>query len=463
MGIVVDPQARFANTAPVVVVGAGGAGAMAALAVRGSGAEVLLLERDASPAGATARSTGMIPAAGTRVQAACGVADTPDQFALDIQAKANGSADEALLGTYTQQASAVLDWLTEKHGMQFELVEGRPPGHSARRMHALAERGGTTLIAALYSALGANGAQVVPGVRVTDLIVDNEQRVLGVRFRRANGSDGQVGCGALVLACSGFAGNPGLVAQHLPDVRTLPFAGHEGSQGDALQWGAELGAAVADIDGFIAHGAVVMSQRLPMPWSLMTEGAIQVNRDGERFVNEHEGYSESALFVLAQPGGEAFNVYDERVHEVGLTMPNYPAAVASGVVKRAATLRDLAEQLGIAREGLEQTVALVNALAFEDDVDDFGRQFFGTQMLLGPFYGVPVTPALLGTEGGLAVTPEGRVLKQSREPFANLLAAGAAARGVSGDGGGGYLEGNGLLTAVVGGYLAGCTAAKLAG
>jgi fumarate reductase flavoprotein subunit len=265
-----------------------------------------------------------------------------------------------------------------------------------------------------------------------------------------------------VLACSGFAGNPALVAQHLPDVRTLPFAGHEGSQGDALQWGVELGAAVADIDGFIAHGSVVASQRMPMPWSLMTEGAIQVNRDGERFVNEHEGYSESALFVLAQPGGEAFNIYDERVHEVGLTMPNYPAAVVSGVVKRAATVRDLAEQLGVARDGLEQTLALVNALAFEDDVDDFGRRFFGTQMLLGPFYGVPVTPALLGTEGGLAVTASGRVLRQDGDPFPNLLAAGAAARGVSGDGSGGYLEGNGLLTAVVGGYLAGCAAAQLA-
>jgi fumarate reductase flavoprotein subunit len=198
---------------------------------------------------------------------------------------------------------------------------------------------------------------------------------------------------------------------------------------------------------------------LPLPWSLMTEGAVQVNRDGERFVNEHEGYSESALFVLAQPGATAFMIYDERVHEIGLTMPNYATAVTSGVIKRESLLRDLSEQLGVKREGLEATIALVNALAFDDDADEFGRQFRATQMLLGPYYGVPVTGALLGTEGGLATDAMGRVLRKNGSPFPNLLAAGGAARGVSGDAGGGYLEGNGLLAAIVGGYIAGSTAA----
>jgi fumarate reductase flavoprotein subunit len=104
----------------------------------------------------------------------------------------------------------------------------------------------------------------------------------------------------LVIATNGFAGNRDLVAQYLPDVRGLLFAGHDTSQGDALTWAGDLGAAVEDIDGFLAHSSVVMPQRLQLPWALMTEGAIQVNRQGERFGNEHEGYSESALFVLAR-------------------------------------------------------------------------------------------------------------------------------------------------------------------
>lgn len=463
MGIVVDPKAKFEATVPVVVIGAGGAGAMAALAARHAGADVMVLDRDASPGGATARSSGMIPAAGSAAQAAVRINDSAQQFSDDIQAKANGSADAVLVEAYTRQAAEVLDWLTREYGIRFELVEGRAPGHSVRRMHALADRGGATLLSTLYSAIGKAGVQMKSAARVTDLVVDGSQRVLGVRYERASGKAGYVGCRALVLASSGFAANEALVAEHLPDVRALPFAGHDGSQGDALLWGLELGVGVADLDGFLAHGSVVLAQRLPLPWSLMTEGAIQVNRDGERFVNEHEGYSESALFVLAQPGGIAFNIYDARVHEVGLTMPNYAAAVEAGFVKRGVALRDLAEQLGIKVEGLESTIAFVNALAFEGDMDDFGRRFQASQMLLGPYYGVQVNAALLGTEGGLAIDASGRVARADGSLLPNLVAAGAAARGVSGDAAGGYLEGNGLLAAFVGGFNAGRTAAQLAG
>lgn len=459
MGIVVDPTARFDATVPLVVIGAGGAGATAALAASDTGAEVMVLERDATPGGATARSSGMVPAAGTQEQKLRNINDSAQRQSDDIQNKANGAADAESVQALTNAAAGVLGWLTQQHGIRFDLVEGIAPGHSLRRMHALADRGGATLMSSLYSALGAKGVRVVTSAHAQDLIVDESQRILGVRYKR-NGATESVGCAALLLACSGFAGNAALVAQHLPDVRGLPFAGHEGSQGDALQWGQALGAKLSDIDGFIAHGAVVMPQRLPLPWSLMTEGAVQVNREGERFVNEHEGYSESALFVLAQPGGVAFTIYDERVHEIGLTMPNYAAAVASRVIKRGMTLRELSDQLGVQRDGLEATIALVNALAFDDATDEFGREFRATQMLLGPYYGVQVTGALLGTEGGLATDIAGRVLSNDGSPLPNLFAAGGAARGISGDAAGGYLEGNGLLNAIVGGYLAGNAAAN---
>jgi fumarate reductase flavoprotein subunit len=458
MAIVRDASARFDTTAAVVVIGAGGAGATAALAARSSGADVLVLDRDAAPSGATACSSGMVPAAGTAEQKARGIVDSSQRFADDIQSKANGSAYAPLVKALTDASAQVLEWLTQKHRIRFELVEGVAPGHSLSRMHALADRGGATLLSSLYSALAAQGVRMESAALVTDLVIDDSQRVIGIRYKRGSKVE-SVGCGTLILACNGFAGNRSLVAKYLPDVRALPFAGHDGSQGDALAWGTELDAQLADIDGFLAHGAVVLSQRLPLPWSLMTEGAVQVNRDGERFVNEHEGYSESALFVLAQPGATAFMIYDERVHEIGLTMPNYATAVTSGVIKRETLLRDLADQLGVKREGLEATIALVNALAFDDAADEFGRQFRATQMLLGPYYGVPVTGALLGTEGGLATDATGRVLRKDGSPFPNLLAAGGAARGVSGDAAGGYLEGNGLLTAIVGGYIAGNTAA----
>ena len=181
MGIVVDPKAKFEAAVAVVVVGAGGAGAMAALSARDAGAGVLVLDGEASPGGATARSSGMVPAAGSSAQAAAKIFDTPARYAEDIQAKANGSADPALVDAYTRQSAEVLDWLTRQYGIRFELVEGLAPGHSARRMHALADRGGATLLSALYSALGNAGVQMKSGARVTDLVVDDAQ----ARARRA--------------------------------------------------------------------------------------------------------------------------------------------------------------------------------------------------------------------------------------------------------------------------------------
>ena len=461
MAVIRGSLPSFATSVPVIVIGAGAAGALAALAAREFGAKVLVLDRDSSPAGATGSSSGMIPAAGTRAQQAREIDDTPERFAADIQSKSNGRSAAHLVEAYTRSAAETLNWLESTCGLSFELVDGVPPGHGVPRMHALAERGGTALLSALYRALAARGVRLQPSSRVTDLYVDEDQRVRGVRVQRGREAI-DIGCSALVVATNGFAGNVELVSRHLPDVRALPFAGHDGSQGDALLWGGELGAAIEDIDGFQAHSSVVMPQRLQLPWALMSEGAIQVNRQGERFGNEHEGYSESALFVLAQPEGIAFNIYDERIHEVGLAMPNYPEAVTKGLIKRGTTLRDLADALGIELGGLEQTIALVNALALDEDMDEFGRTFRAAQMILGPYYGVQVTGALLGTEGGLAIDAQGRVLRPDKSALPNLLAAGGAARGVSGDAGGGYLEGNGLLAAVVGGYLAGRTAAELA-
>jgi fumarate reductase flavoprotein subunit len=327
--VIRDRLPTFSTSVPVVVIGAGAAGAVAALAARDTGAKVLILDRDASPAGATAASSGMIPAAGTRAQTAREVDDSAEGFAEDIQAKSNGRSAAHLVDAYTRASAETLDWLETGCGVRFELVEGVAPGHRVSRMHALADRGGTSLLSALYRTLAARGVRMQPGARVTDLYVDGEQRVRGVRYIRGERDAVDIGCSAVVLATNGFAGNEERVRLHLPDVRALPFAGHDGSQGDALAWGEELGAAIDDIDGFLAHSSVVMPQRLQLPWALMTEGAIQVNRQGERFGNEHEGYSESALFVLAQPEGIAFNIYDERVHEVGLAIvDNRPHAVA---------------------------------------------------------------------------------------------------------------------------------------
>ena len=85
-------------------------------------------------------------------------------------------------------------------------------------------------------------------------------------------------------------------------------------------------------------------------------------------------------------------------------------------------------------------------------VDGWGRSF--KRSLMPPYHAVKVTGALFHTQGGLDIDEQARVLRADGRPMPNLLAAGGAARGVSGRGADGYMAGNGLLSAVGGGWLA---------
>lgn len=456
MPIHIDPHRRFATHVPIVIVGAGACGMVAALAARERGIDVLILERDSAPSGSTALSSGFVPAGGSAQQKARGIDDSPERFAADIQAKARGRADVTLVKAYTEAIPQALAWLAQAHGIPFELVEGfLYPGHAVERLHCVPERTGAALLVRLHRAVAASGADLLCSARATDLFADDARRVLGLRFMRPDGSADEVGCDALVLACNGFGGDRELVARYIPEMADAEYFGHRGNDGDALRWAIALGALTADLSGYQGHGSVATPHGVLITWALMMQGAIQVNARGERFANEHEGYSEAAVQVLRQPGHVAFDIYDERLHEVGLQFPDYAQAVAAGAIKRGATLAELAAALGIDAAGLERTVMEVNALAHDDATDEFDRTFRAEEMLLPPYYGVKVSGALFHTQGGAVVDAHCRVLVARNTPLPNLYAAGGAARGVSGDAVWGYLSGNGLLSAVAGGFITG--------
>jgi fumarate reductase flavoprotein subunit len=461
MPVLFDEGHRFETRFPVVVVGAGACGLVAALAAHDSGAEVLVLERDASPAGSTALSSGFIPAAGTRYQRAAGIEDSPERMAADILAKNHGGADWRIVDAVCRACGPTLEWLDDSHGIRFQLVEGfRYPGHSALRMHALAEKTGSALIAALAGACAQAGIDILDSARVIDLFADRRRRVRGLRFERPDGSQENAGCDALLLACSGFGGNREMVQRYLPEIADALFFGHAGNQGDAVAWGAALGAALADMSAYQGHGSVAMPHGVLVTWALMMEGGIQVNARGERFSNEHQGYSEQCLPVLAQPGGYAWNLYDHRLHRLGMEFPDYRQAESLGAIRRAEDPAGLAQATGLPREALERTLAECARYAAGRAVDPFGRDFNAKPALTPPYYAVKVTGALFHTQGGLAVDAEARVVDADGKPLPNLFAGGGAARGLSGSQVWGYLSGNGLLSAVALGALAGRAAAR---
>jgi fumarate reductase flavoprotein subunit len=418
---------------PVAIVGAGACGLSAAIFLRRRGVDCVLLERDATCMGSTALSSGFIPAAGTRVQRAAGVADSAEDFADDIQAKAHGTAAAPLVRAYTQAIAPALDALQDE-GLQFELLDGfLYPGHRVRRMHTLAQRTGAALVGALATAAAARGAMLLTNALVRELWCD-DTRVIGVGMQRPDGTLEHLGCTTLLLACNGFGGNRALVDELLPEMRDAVYAGHAGNDGSAIVWARELGLQLADLGGYQGHGSWAVPQGALMSWALMMEGGVQVNRHGQRFHDETGGYSEAAVQVLAQPGSVAWNVFDDRLLALGRSFPDFVSAEAAGAVRDAADGAALAALIGCEAHVLERTLAATR--------------------LSAPYHAVKVSGALFHTQGGIHIDATCRALRADATPHPNLLAAGGAARGVSGNAVWGYLSGNGLLSAVAGGWIA---------
>jgi fumarate reductase flavoprotein subunit len=454
--------ARYSAHVPVLVIGAGGCGLAAALAAREAGAEVLVLERDASALGTTAMSTGLIPGAGTRMQRAAGIADSPELFAADILHKTRGETDAAIALALAQASAATIEWLVDTHAVPLTLVDSfLYPGHSVKRMHGTPNRTGSELMGALSAAIERQRIDVLTEALVTHLIADPaDGRVRGARLQRPDGTHEDLGCDALVLACCGFAGNAQMVQQYIPEIVGATFFGHPGNKGDAIRWGLALGAAVRDIHGYQGHGGLAAGRGIPILWPLIMEGGFQVNVSGARFSNEARGYSEQAVDVVAQPGHVAFDIYDERLHRLMLEFDDYRDAVAARAIVQAPDVAALAAAAGIDAAGLVATVEDVAASVRGERADRHGRDFAGKLPLAPPYYAVKVTGALFHTQGGLAVDVEGRVLREDGTPLPNLYAGGGAARGISGPSSWGYMAGNGLLTATTFGRLAGSAAAR---
>jgi fumarate reductase flavoprotein subunit len=161
---------------------------------------------------------------------------------------------------------------------------------------------------------------------------------------------------------------------------------------------------------------------------------VQVNVHGDRFHDETGGYSEAAVAVLSQPGGFAWNVLDERLVALGQKFPDFVELERAGALRRVDGLLGAAAAIGCDPERLRRALA-------------------GSRVVV-PAVVAKVTGALFHTQGGLDVDSDLRVRRLGGGLFPNLWAGGGAARGVSGDGVEGYLSGNGLLSAVGGGFIA---------
>jgi fumarate reductase flavoprotein subunit len=461
MSLVIASDEKFDTKVPLLIIGAGAAGLCAALAAKEAGVEAVLVERDAVPAGSTALSAGLIPAAGTRFQRAKGIVDSPALLAADIACKAHDEADAAVVEAVAKNAGPLIEWLADRYAFPFDVVDNfNYPGHSAFRMHGLPSRTGLELINRLRSAAEASDIVILTESAGERLVVSPDGEIDGVEILRGDGATERIGCGALLLACNGYGGNPELVRRFIPEMADALYFGHPGNRGDAVLWGEALGAALTHLGAYQGHGSLATPHNILITWAVVMRGGVQVSNEGRRFCDESRGYSEQAADVLRQPDGIAWTIFDDRIAAVARQFEDFQNAERVGAIVRADSIEALALAMHVPVATLAAEWRDVESLKARSGRDYYGRQFDPEQRCQPPLCAVKVTGALFHTQGGLAIDAHGRVKRKDGKLFSNLFAAGGAAAGVSGATAAGYLSGNGLLTATALGRLAGQAAAE---
>ena len=263
----------------------------------------------------------------------------------------------------------------------------------------------------------------------------------------------------VILAVNGFAGNRDLVARFCPEISGAQYFGARGSTGEAVLWGERLGAALGNIGAYQGYAAVSDPHGGLLSWTTIEKGGIIVNGAGRRFGDESAGYSGYTPNVMAQRG-YCFAIFDQKIFDVTAAEEEFVELANYGGIKKADTPAALAALHGLDAAAVTATVEAYNKAARGEQPDAFGRKDFALAPLTGTLYVCRVVPGLFHTQGGLLVDDDGRVLRTDGRPIANLFAGGGAAAGLSGrNGAGGYASGNGLLSAIGLGRLAGLAAA----
>lgn len=452
---------KFEFSVPVLVIGGGACGAVAALTAHAHGAEVLLAEQDATPMGTTAMSQGLMCAAGTRAQKAHGIEDDAETFFNDIMTKTRGQTDPVIARAIAEGSGPCLDWLSEEIGYPFDVDLGfrAAYGHSRQRMHGWDGHGGADMVGFFHQKLAEREIPVLLQARLADIFADETGRVTGVALERPDGSRELIGCDALILACGGFAANHEMVAENMPEAANARHNGHEGNRGDGIVLGARLGAKLADMGSYQGYAMLADPSGITVPPGVLVEGGVIINLDGKRFVNEVDDIAGMVLPVMAQPEGRVFVVYDADIEEKTAYTLEVQAMRELGAIRKAESVEALAEMIGAPLETLQATLDEAAAAAAAGRADAFGRVWGQDRPPHLPYHVTKVCGAIYHTQGGLQIDGQARVLHPDGTPFPNLYAGGGAARGVSGPSYWGYLPAMGLGSAITLGHIAGKAAA----
>ncbi|KFZ37469.1 fumarate reductase [Shewanella mangrovi] len=440
----------------VVIVGSGGAGLSAAVSASENGAKVIILEKEPIAGGNTKLAAGGMNAAETQFQKKLGIQDKVSIMIDDTMKGGHEVNDPALVNILAQNSSDSIDWLTAMGADMSDV--GRMGGASVNRAHRPTGGAGVGAHVAqvLYNAAVKSGADIRFNSRVVRVLEDSNGNVEGVLVEGTYTGYYVIKTRAVVMATGGFAKNNERVASYDPKLKGFAATNHPGATGDGLDVALAAGADTRDLKYIQAHptwspvGGVMVTE------AVRGNGAILVNREGKRFVNEITTRDKASAAILQQKGESAFLFFDDSVRKSLKKIENY---IHLGIVTEGKTVAELAGKMGIPAAELEQTIASYNGFVKAGKDAQFERPNMPRELAMAPYYAIEVKPAVHHSMGGVKIDTSAEVLNKGGKVIHGLFAAGEATGGVHGAN---RLGGNAISDIVTFGRIAGRNAAKFA-
>ncbi|TDF82626.1 FAD-dependent oxidoreductase [Pseudomonas sp. H9] len=443
----------------LLVIGGGLAGFSAALAAAQAGFKVVVLEKTGQTGGSSAMSGGCLAFAGTDLQLAHGIDDSPELLCEDLLDVGKGECDEALVRLYSDHQLSTYQWL-KANGVVFADVIEAASGQSVPRVHNVDP---ADMVRQLQRAAQATGkVDVWLHSRARRLLRKDAGRVSGALVERQGEAVEVFARRAVLLASGGFVQDRALIHRFVPQYDNAVFIGGEGNEGDGLRMAWALGADVRDLPYIKGtFGKHPLDEHNHHACLAVYKGAIAVNQDGRRFVDESQSYKLLGDAVMQQPFGVGYQILDQAIMHSGdnqVRILDFTRRLEEGLFVEAQTLEQLARLIEVPEEVLLAEVNAYNDAVGQGHAPTFGRKHLVHQhgalctIEHPPFYAYPSTAAVFGTYCGVVVDNQLRVLDVFGEPIAGLLAAGEM---IGGFHGAAYMTGSALGKAAVFGRLAG--------
>lgn len=310
-----------------------------------------------------------------------------------------------------------------------------PVGALWRRGHKPVEPMGYAYIHVLGDWINAHGATILTETRAKHLLM-KDNKVVGIEAEKNDGSKVIVHAKAVVLASGGFGANMKMVQKynaywkHIDD--DMPTTNSPAITGDGIGLGEEANADLIGM-GFIQLMPVSDPKTGELFTGLQTppENYIMVNKDGKRFVNEFAERDTLAKAAIAN-GGLFYLIADDKIKATAYntTQESIDAQVKAGTLYRANTLAELAKQIGMKPELLEETIRKYNSYVDKGKDLEFGKSAFNLKCEVAPFYATPRKPAIHHTMGGLKIDTKAHVIDKDDKVIKGLYAAGEVAGGI---------------------------------